>query len=76
VFYRHEIEMKYQEIMKNAGILNIDGVKRRVEISELESLGELGHGTCGHVVRMRHKETGTCMAVKVRTILFFAVSCI
>ena len=34
-------------------------------IDSLEPLGELGHGTCGHVVKMRHKETGTVMAVKV-----------
>ncbi|ELT92369.1 hypothetical protein CAPTEDRAFT_151233 [Capitella teleta] len=60
----HEIEMKYQEIMKNSGILYLDGAKRPVDINELESLGELGHGTCGHVVKMRHKNTGTDMAVK------------
>lgn len=81
--------MKYQEIMKNAGILQLNGEvtyllcslfscscfyhkfcylqKRHVDISELESLGELGHGTCGHVVKMRHKATNTYMAVKVRS---------
>ncbi len=35
------------------------------EIIDLEPLGELGHGTCGHVVKMRHKKTDHVMAVKV-----------
>lgn len=34
-------------------------------IDELETLGELGHGTCGHVVKMRHSRTNHLMAVKV-----------
>ena len=41
-----------------------------VDINDLESLGELGHGTCGHVVKMRHRSTGHLMAVKVSTLLF------
>ena len=40
--------------------------KYATEMSDLEPLGELGHGTCGHVVKMRHKKTGAQMAVKVR----------
>jgi len=35
------------------------------EVSELEHIGELGHGSCGHVVKMRHRKTGVLMAVKV-----------
>lgn len=35
------------------------------EVSELEQTGELGHGSCGHVVKMRHRKTGMLMAVKV-----------
>lgn len=35
------------------------------ELSDLEQTGELGHGTCGHVVKMRHIKTGHFMAVKV-----------
>jgi len=34
-------------------------------VSELEHAGELGHGSCGHVVKMRHRKTGVLMAVKV-----------
>ncbi|KAJ8307864.1 hypothetical protein KUTeg_014587 [Tegillarca granosa] len=31
---------------------------------QVHSLGELGHGTCGQVIKMRHKQTGHLMAVK------------
>lgn len=34
-------------------------------MGELERIGDLGHGSCGHVVKMRHGKTGTMMAVKV-----------
>ena len=27
--------------------------------------GELGHGSCGYVIRMEHKQSGEVMAVKV-----------
>lgn len=59
-----EIERRYKEIMSQTGILTLDGKKYPTEISELEHLGELGHGTCGHVVKMRHKRTNHLMAVK------------
>ncbi|XP_052789585.1 dual specificity mitogen-activated protein kinase kinase 7-like isoform X2 [Mya arenaria] len=59
-----EIEQKYQEIMKQTGLLNINGQKVPTEITDLEPLGELGHGTCGQVVRMRHKQCCVMMAVK------------
>ncbi len=36
-----------------------------MDINDLESLGELGHGTCGHVVKMRHRPSNFLMAVKV-----------
>ena len=36
-------------------------------MAELERIGDLGHGSCGHVVKMRHRQTGTMMAVKVTT---------
>ncbi|XP_060068127.1 dual specificity mitogen-activated protein kinase kinase 7-like [Ylistrum balloti] len=59
-----EIERRYKEIMSQTGILTLDGKKYPTEISELQHLGELGHGTCGHVVKMRHKITNHLMAVK------------
>ena len=36
-----------------------------VDINDLESLGELGHGTCGQVIKMQHRRSGHLMAVKV-----------
>ncbi|KAL5012403.1 hypothetical protein ScPMuIL_010954 [Solemya velum] len=59
-----EIEQKYQEIMKMTGILTVDGQKIPAEISDIEQMGELGHGTCGQVVKMRHRATNHLMAVK------------
>ncbi|XP_063232158.1 dual specificity mitogen-activated protein kinase kinase 7-like [Bacillus rossius redtenbacheri] len=59
-----EIERKLQEIMKMNGILSINGKKYQTEIKDLQDLGELGNGTCGHVVKMLHKPSGTVIAVK------------
>lgn len=61
-----ETENKLQNIKERNGILNIDDVPYKTEIKDLEHLGELGNGTSGHVVKMRHKETGRIIAVKVR----------
>ena len=41
----------------------------KTEIKDLEHQGELGNGTCGHVVKMRHKPSETVIAVKVTNIL-------
>ncbi|XP_067941237.1 dual specificity mitogen-activated protein kinase kinase 7-like [Watersipora subatra] len=59
-----EIEAKYMEIMKLTGVLDIAGEKVKCEQTDLEDLGELGHGTCGQVFTMRHKSSGQIMAVK------------
>jgi len=59
-----EVELKLQEIMKMNGILNINGQRYQTEMKDLEHLGELGNGTCGHVVKMRHKPSGVVIAVK------------
>lgn len=60
-----ETENKLQNIKERNGILNIDDVPYKTDIKDLEHLGELGNGTSGHVVKMRHKETGRIIAVKV-----------
>lgn len=39
--------------------------KYHTDIKDLEHLGELGNGTCGHVVKMLHKPSNTVIAVKV-----------
>lgn len=45
--------------------------KIRTDVTDMESLGELGHGTCGQVVRMRHKPSSLLMAVKVDVLCFW-----
>lgn len=60
-----ETENKLKTIMKRNGILNIDDVPYKTLQKDLDDLGELGNGTSGHVVKMRHKETGRIIAVKV-----------
>ena len=37
-------------------------------IDDLETIEEIGSGTCGQVCKMKHKQTGDVMAVKVQTI--------
>lgn len=51
--------------MKRNGILTINEIPYQTEIKDLEDLGELGNGTSGHVVKMKHKLTDTIIAVKV-----------
>jgi mitogen-activated protein kinase kinase 7 len=38
--------------------------KYQTEENDLEHLGDLGYGTCGHVVKMLHKPSQTVIAVK------------
>lgn len=52
--------------MKRHGIITIDNVEHKTEIKDLEDMGELGNGTSGHVVKMKHKLTNKVIAVKVR----------
>lgn len=56
--------------MKRNGILTINNEPHRSEIKDLEDLGELGNGTSGHVVKMKHKQTDTIIAVKVNQLTF------
>jgi len=57
-------ETKLQDIMKLTGVLKIDGVAYKTPIEALEPLGDLGNGTCGHVVKMKHPESGKIIACK------------
>lgn len=59
-----ETDKKLKKIMKQNGILNISDRSYQTEIKDLEYLGDLGHGTSGHVVKMRHTQSGTIIAVK------------
>lgn len=51
--------------MTRNGILTINKIQYPSEIKDLEDLGELGNGTSGHVVKMKHKPTDKIIAVKV-----------
>lgn len=52
----------YNELMGSSGLLTIGGRVRRVAVEDLEFLAELGHGSCGHVSKMRYDDN--VMAVK------------
>lgn len=60
-----ETERKLQQIIRRSGIITFDNIEYRTELRDLEDLGELGHGTSGHVFKMRHKPSNRVMAVKV-----------
>ena len=45
--------------------IKVNGRRIPAHIDDLELLGDLGNGTCGHVVKMRHKPSG-----QVRQIIF------
>ncbi|CAL1533566.1 unnamed protein product [Lymnaea stagnalis] len=59
-----EIDQKIEEIMKQSGILTFGERRILSTVEDLQPEGELGHGTCGQVTRMRHKPTDNFMAVK------------
>lgn len=65
-----ETERKLKEIMQISGNLTINGVLYKTDIKDMEDLEELGNGTCGHVVKMRHKPSGNVIAVKVWLTMF------
>lgn len=46
------------------GSLKINGISYETNVNDLEYLSELGNGTSGHVVKMRHKPSGAVIAVK------------
>lgn len=53
--------------MKISGNLTINNVLYKTDIKDMEHLEELGNGTCGHVIKMRHKPSGEVIAVKVNS---------
>ncbi|XP_060525167.1 dual specificity mitogen-activated protein kinase kinase 7-like [Cylas formicarius] len=59
-----ETERRLKEIMQISGHLTIDGVLYKTDIKDMEHMEELGSGTCGHVVKMRHRPSGKTIAVK------------
>lgn len=58
------LKEKFDQVMERHGILIINGVDTKAGRDDMEDMGEIGFGTCGHVYKMRHKPSGTLMAVK------------
>ncbi|XP_072935306.1 dual specificity mitogen-activated protein kinase kinase 7-like isoform X2 [Epargyreus clarus] len=59
-----ETEYRMREVYKVSGKLNVDGVEYKSHVDDLQQLGELGSGTCGHVVKMLHRPSSAVIAVK------------
>ncbi|KAM7348436.1 dual specificity mitogen-activated protein kinase kinase hemipterous-like [Cochliomyia hominivorax] len=59
-----ETDKKLKKIHKQNGILTINDIKYHSTIKDLEHLGDLGNGTSGNVVKMRHIPSNTIIAVK------------
>jgi mitogen-activated protein kinase kinase 7 len=59
-----EMEKKLKEIMMKSGHMRIKEKNFRTHIDDLELICDLGNGTCGHVVKMRHRASGEVIAVK------------
>ncbi|XP_041974426.1 dual specificity mitogen-activated protein kinase kinase 7-like isoform X2 [Aricia agestis] len=59
-----DTEHRMREVYKVSGKLSVNGVEYRSHINDLHQLGELGSGTCGHVVKMLHQPSGAIIAVK------------
>lgn len=64
-----ETEEKLREIMRISGNITVNGKTYKTDIKDMEEIEELGNGTCGHVIKMRHKPSGEIIAVKV--LLYF-----
>lgn len=59
-----QIEIKLEEITKLTGILKLREKCLGFTIDDLDTVEEIGSGTCGQVCKMRHRQTGDVMAVK------------
>lgn len=59
------VVLQIDEQRRMAQHLVIDGVRYPPALADLEEMGDIGRGTSGQVVRMRHRPTGKVMAVKI-----------
>ena len=60
------MDQRLQEAIKQSNKLRIEGKEYAGKVSDFESLGLIGSGTCGQVYKMIYKPTGHIMAVKVK----------
>ncbi|XP_053692768.1 dual specificity mitogen-activated protein kinase kinase hemipterous-like [Sabethes cyaneus] len=61
---KSDSEQKFQKIIDKSGMLKINDQIYKSTLNDMQDLGELGSGTSGHVVKMRHKPSGAIIAVK------------
>ncbi|EAT45352.1 AAEL003359-PA, partial [Aedes aegypti] len=59
---RNEAEL--MKIIDKSGMIKINDQVFKTTLVEMQDLGELGSGTSGHVVKMRHSPSGAVIAVK------------
>ncbi|KAJ8038852.1 Dual specificity mitogen-activated protein kinase kinase 7 [Holothuria leucospilota] len=59
-----DIDHRLGEIMKQTGKLTKNGKVYKLTVDSLQYIKELGTGSCGHVVKMKHKESQEIVAVK------------
>lgn len=64
--------LELDQIKGRNRILKIDNEEHYTDIKDLEDLGELGNGTSGQVIKMRHRKTNQIIAVKVGTLTSIA----
>lgn len=57
--------LKLDQIKGRNRIIKIDNEEHYTDIKDLEDLGELGNGTSGQVIKMKHRLTNRIIAVKV-----------
>lgn len=61
----NESEKKLNQIKGRNRIVTIDDEEHCTDIKDLEDQGELGSGTSGQVIKMKHRPTNKIIAVKV-----------
>ncbi|XP_055549318.1 dual specificity mitogen-activated protein kinase kinase hemipterous-like isoform X2 [Wyeomyia smithii] len=62
--HKSDSEQRFQKIIDKSGMLKINDQIYKSTLNDMQELGELGSGTSGHVVKMRHKPSGAIVAVK------------
>lgn len=66
---RREVDIESEKLNQIKGrnrLIKINGKEQFIEIQDLEDLGELGNGTSGQVIKMKHRPTNKVIAVKVK----------
>uniref|UniRef100_A0A915HZZ2 Protein kinase domain-containing protein n=1 Tax=Romanomermis culicivorax TaxID=13658 RepID=A0A915HZZ2_ROMCU len=59
-----DTQRRIDAIMNQTNVLKYNGKEYKMFPEDLELVGDLGHGVCGHVVKMKHQESGLLIAVK------------